>query len=165
MRVNLEPLQFLRCLSDLQVVTANGQVGGQIQAAGVNLGVTSVNKILKSIHLDTITRGMVPEKEEIRPNEDLNPRHSKVVEENPAQDTNNWEHLLRGSCNRVNFMESTLQLNILKKNKKLNAGRLGGSAVKHLRSAQGVILESRNQVPHPAPCMDRASLPASVSHE
>ena len=98
----------MRCLSDLQVVTANGQVGGQIQAAGVNLGVTSVNKILKSIHLDTITRGMVPEKEEIRPNEDLNPRHSKVVEENPAQAPNNWEHLLRGSCNRVNFMESTL---------------------------------------------------------
>lgn len=55
MRVNLEPLQVLRCLSDLQVVTANGQVGGQIQAAGVKLGVTSVNKILKSIHLDTIT--------------------------------------------------------------------------------------------------------------
>ena len=32
-------------------------------------------------------------------------------------------------------------------------GPLGGSAVEHLLSAQGVILESQDQVPHQAPCM------------
>ena len=41
-------------------------------------------------------------------------------------------------------------------------GRLGGSAVDHLPLAQGVILESRDQVPHWAPCMGPAS-PAYVS--
>ena len=40
-------------------------------------------------------------------------------------------------------------------------GCLGGSAVEHLPSAQGVILES--QVPHQAPGMEPASLSAYVS--
>ena len=42
-------------------------------------------------------------------------------------------------------------------------GRLGGSVVKHLPSAQSVILESRNRVPHWAPCMEPASPSAYVS--
>ena len=41
---------------------------------------------------------------------------------------------------------------------KLNKkGCLGGSAVKRLLSAQGVILESQDQVLHWAPCMEPAS--------
>ena len=42
-------------------------------------------------------------------------------------------------------------------------GRLGGSAVEHLPSAQGVILGSRDRVPHRAPCMGPASPSACVS--
>ena len=42
-------------------------------------------------------------------------------------------------------------------------GRLGCSAVKHLPLAQGVILESQDQVPHRASCMEPASLSAYVS--
>ena len=38
-----------------------------------------------------------------------------------------------------------------------------GSAVWHLPSTQGVILESRDRVPCRAPCMEPASLSASVS--
>ena len=51
-------------------------------------------------------------------------------------------------------------------------GRLGGSAVECLPSAQGVILKSQDRVPNWAPCMEPASpsamsLPLSVcvSHE
>ena len=40
---------------------------------------------------------------------------------------------------------------------------LGGSAVECLPSAQGVILETQNQVPHRAPCREPASLSACVS--
>ena len=42
-------------------------------------------------------------------------------------------------------------------------GRLGGSAVKHLPWAQGLILETRDQVPHQAPCMKPASPSTCVS--
>ena len=42
-------------------------------------------------------------------------------------------------------------------------GRLGGSVVEPLPSGQGVILESWNQVPHRAPCMEPASPSACVS--
>ena len=42
-------------------------------------------------------------------------------------------------------------------------GGLGGSAVEPLPSAQGVILESWDQVPHRAPCMELASPSACVS--
>ena len=42
-------------------------------------------------------------------------------------------------------------------------GSLGGSAVERLPLAQGVILESRDQVPHRAPCMEPASPSACVS--
>ena len=42
-------------------------------------------------------------------------------------------------------------------------GRLSGSAVKCLPLAQGVILESRDRVPHWAPCMEPASPSACVS--
>ena len=42
-------------------------------------------------------------------------------------------------------------------------GSLGGSAVKRLPLAQGVILETRDQVPHQAPCMEPASPFACVS--
>ena len=41
-------------------------------------------------------------------------------------------------------------------------GCLGGSAIERLPSAQGVILETRNQLPHRAPCMKRASPSACV---
>ena len=50
-------------------------------------------------------------------------------------------------------------------------GRLGGSVVEHLPLAQGVILETRDWVPHQAPCVEPASPSAcvsaslSVSHE
>ena len=47
--------------------------------------------------------------------------------------------------------------------KEIKLGHLGGSAVEHLPSAQGVILESWDQVPHPAPCMEPASPSACVS--
>ena len=59
--------------------------------------------------------------------------------------------------------------NILARN--LTKGSLDGSAVWCLPSAQGVVLESRDQVPHRAPCMEPASpsacasLSLSVSHE
>ena len=42
-------------------------------------------------------------------------------------------------------------------------GRLGGSAVKHLPSAQGVILKSRDRVLHQAPCREPVSPSACVS--
>ena len=42
-------------------------------------------------------------------------------------------------------------------------GHLDGSAVKHLPSAQGVILESGDAVPHRGPCMEPASPSAYVS--
>ena len=52
-------------------------------------------------------------------------------------------------------------------------GHLGGSVVEHLPSAQGAILEIRDQVPHRTPCMEPASptayfsacLSLCVSHE
>ena len=40
---------------------------------------------------------------------------------------------------------------------------LGGSVVKGLPSAQGMILEPQDQVPHRAPCMELASPSACVS--
>ena len=50
-----------------------------------------------------------------------------------------------------------ISLNIIKQ------GHLGGSAVGRLPSAQGVILESQDQVPHPASFMEPASpLPVSL---
>ena len=42
-------------------------------------------------------------------------------------------------------------------------GCLGGSAVKRLPLAQGMSLESRDQVPCQAPCMEPASPSACVS--
>ena len=42
-------------------------------------------------------------------------------------------------------------------------GHLGGSVVKCLPLAQGMILESQDQVPHRAPCMEPASPSACVS--
>ena len=42
-------------------------------------------------------------------------------------------------------------------------GCLGGSEVERLPSAQGVILETQDQVPHQAPCMEPASPSACVS--
>ena len=45
----------------------------------------------------------------------------------------------------------------------LSVGHLGGSAVKCLPSAQGMILEFRDQVPHRAPCREPAPPSACVS--
>ena len=42
-------------------------------------------------------------------------------------------------------------------------GCLDGSVVEHLPSAQGVILEFQDRVPHQVPCMEPASLSAYVS--
>ena len=42
-------------------------------------------------------------------------------------------------------------------------GSLGGSAIWHLPSAQGVILEIQDRVLHQAPCMEPASPSACVS--
>ena len=42
-------------------------------------------------------------------------------------------------------------------------GSPGGSAVWSLPLAEGVALESQDQVPHRAPCMKPASAPACVS--
>ena len=47
--------------------------------------------------------------------------------------------------------------------KSIAKGGLGGSAVERLPSAQGVILESQNQVPHQAPYMEPVSPSACVS--
>ena len=47
--------------------------------------------------------------------------------------------------------------------KKGAKGLHGGSAVKHLPSAQRVILKIRDQVPHRALCMEPASPSACVS--
>ena len=43
------------------------------------------------------------------------------------------------------------------------SGCLGGSVLEHLPLAQGVILGSRDRVPHQAPCMEPASPSACVS--
>ena len=42
-------------------------------------------------------------------------------------------------------------------------GHLGGSVVERLPSAQGMILESQDQAPHWAPCMEPASPSTCVS--
>ena len=42
-------------------------------------------------------------------------------------------------------------------------GRLGGSVVEHLPLAQGVILETRDQVPRQAPYMEPVSPSSCVS--
>ena len=42
-------------------------------------------------------------------------------------------------------------------------GLLGGSAIEHLPSAQGKILESQDRIPRRTPCMGPASLFACVS--
>ena len=42
-------------------------------------------------------------------------------------------------------------------------GHLDGSAVEHLPSAQGLIPESQDRVPHHALCMEPASLSTCVS--
>ena len=47
--------------------------------------------------------------------------------------------------------------------KRLLGGLLGGAAIEHLPLAQGVIPESRDQVPHWASCMAPASPSACVS--
>ena len=47
--------------------------------------------------------------------------------------------------------------------KNFTVGHLGGSAVKHLFLAQGVIVELQDQVPLLAPCMEPASPSAYVS--
>ena len=47
--------------------------------------------------------------------------------------------------------------------KKMIMGTPVGSAVERLPSAQGMILGSRNRVPHRAPCMEPASPSACVS--
>ena len=48
-------------------------------------------------------------------------------------------------------------------NKLHDEGHLGGSVVEHLPLTQGMILESRDQVPHQAPCMEPTSPSACVS--
>ena len=55
------------------------------------------------------------------------------------------------------YLYTTLQSKILSRRP------LGGSVVKRLPSAQSVILESRDLVPHPAPCGEPASPSACVS--
>ena len=45
----------------------------------------------------------------------------------------------------------------------LGEGHLGGSVVEHLPSAQGMILESWDQVPHQDPHTEPASCSAYVS--
>ena len=52
---------------------------------------------------------------------------------------------------------------LFKLQKYIVLGRLGGSAVEHLPSAQGVILGSQGQVPHWAPHREPASHSACVS--
>ena len=46
---------------------------------------------------------------------------------------------------------------------KISLGRLGGSEVEHVPSAQGIILETRDRVPRRAPCTEPASPSACVS--
>ena len=47
--------------------------------------------------------------------------------------------------------------------KTMSWGHLGGSVVEHLPSAQGVIQDFWDQVPHRAPCLEPASASAYVS--
>ena len=63
---------------------------------------------------------------------------------------------------RYNLLIYIKGANVIEEERKVfrteDAGSLGGSAVEHLPLAQGVILESRGQVLHRAPCMEPASL-------
>ena len=56
-----------------------------------------------------------------------------------------------------------LQSNIPSQIRFSQCGHLGGSLVERLPLAQGVVLGSRDQVPHWAPCMEPASPSACVS--
>ena len=70
--------------------------------------------------------------------------------------------------NLVALVPNLLNNNDSNDNKNKLQGRLGGSAVECLPLAQGVILESQDQVLNWAPCMEPASLlclSLCVSHE
>ena len=58
---------------------------------------------------------------------------------------------------------SIVSCDAMKFEKEANSGRLGGSVVERLTSAQGMILESWDQVPHLAPQGEPASPSACVS--
>ena len=67
---------------------------------------------------------------------------------------------------RTRFHKNSTQICLILIELSLNKkqqGCLGGSVVEHLPSAQGVIPELWDQVPHWAPCMEPASLSAYVS--
>ena len=67
----------------------------------------------------------------------------------------------QGSEERPGLKEKQMEKPGLKE--KQIRGSPGGSVVQCLPSAQGVILETWDQVPHQAPCMDPASPSAYVS--
>ena len=74
------------------------------------------------------------------------------------------EYIDKFKNNDHNLYYRKLEKKMSKQNTKLaKEGRLGSSAVEHLPSAQGMILESQNQVPHWAPCMESASPSAYMS--
>ena len=50
---------------------------------------------------------------------------------------------------------------MIKLKTKLPLGRLNGSVVEHLPSAQGMVLGSWNRVLHRGPCMEPASPPSA----
>ena len=80
----------------------------------------------------------------------------------PSQGKNFKRVYLRKECYTSTNADGTQQFIELK-----NSGPLGRSAVWCLPSAQGVILESQDRIPHRAPCMEPASpsayVPASFS--
>ena len=73
-------------------------------------------------------------------------------------------HMSQLNCNKYLYSISVSQRSsTLHLGKKQLEGRLGGSVVKRLPSAQGVIPKSLDGVPHPPPCMEPASPSAYVS--
>lgn len=89
---------------------AHRQMDIQGQAAGVSLGVTSVQVMFKSIRLDAITRGMALDEKV----QGLNFRHTKMVEEkHQPRRLRIGNNCYWVSFKTVSFMVYKLQLNFL----------------------------------------------------
>ena len=68
-----------------------------------------------------------------------------------------------GKYNEIKFTVSTPTMTQDKKQRKVIGGSLGGAAVWRLPLAQGVILETRDRIPHRAPGAWSLLLPLPVS--
>ena len=72
-------------------------------------------------------------------------------------------HAIGQLCQKCIMEGMRVSVDNCRKLKQVMWASLGGSAVWHLPLAQGLILESRDRVPHWAPCMGPASPSACVS--